>query len=47
MTSNKQENIKNAVDFIGVAAKKDAKVVGLPECFNSPYGVKYNINSKV
>jgi omega-amidase len=41
VTANKQENIKRAVEFIGIAAKNDAKVIALPECFNSPYGVKY------
>ena len=41
VTSNKQENIKRAVDFIGEAAKNEAKIISLPECFNSPYGVKY------
>ena len=41
MSSNKQENIRRAVELIGVAAKNNAKVISLPECFNSPYGVKY------
>ena len=41
VTSNKQENIKRAVEFIGEAAKNNAKIISLPECFNSPYGVKY------
>lgn len=39
--ANKQENIRRAVEFIGVAAKNNAKIVTLPECFNSPYGIKY------
>ena len=41
VSSNKQENIKRAVELIGVAAKNNAKIVSLPECFNSPYGVKF------
>lgn len=41
VTSNKQENIRRAVEFVAQAAKNDAKIVSLPECFNSPYGVKY------
>lgn len=39
--ANKQENVRRAVEKIGQAAKNNAKIVSLPECFNSPYGVKY------
>lgn len=39
--ANKQENIKRAVENIGIAARNDAKIISLPECFNCPYGVKY------
>ncbi|RNA03508.1 omega-amidase NIT2 [Brachionus plicatilis] len=41
VSSNKNENIKRAVEFISIAAKNNAKIISLPECFNSPYGVKY------
>lgn len=41
VTNNKQENIKRAIEYISVAAKNNAKIISLPECFNSPYGVKY------
>lgn len=41
VTANKQDNIRRAVEFIREAAKNDAKIISLPECFNSPYGVKY------
>jgi len=41
VTSNKQDNIRRACEFISLAAKNDAKIISLPECFNSPYGVKY------
>ncbi|CAF0782839.1 unnamed protein product [Brachionus calyciflorus] len=41
VSNNKQENIKRAVNFISIAAKNNAKIISLPECFNSPYGVKY------
>lgn len=39
--ANKQENVAKAVKLIGEAAKNNAKIVSLPECFNCPYGVKY------
>lgn len=39
--ANKQENIRRAVEKIGEAARNNAKIISLPECFNSPYGVKY------
>lgn len=37
-TVNKQDNLKNAVRLIGVAAKQGAQLLALPECCNSPYG---------
>lgn len=39
--ANKQENVRRAVESIRVAANNNAKIISLPECFNSPYGVKY------
>jgi len=39
--SDKSANLKNATKLIEDAAKAGAKVVGLPECFNSPYGLQY------
>ncbi|ESO89486.1 hypothetical protein LOTGIDRAFT_179029 [Lottia gigantea] len=39
--ASKVENVKNAVKFIKEAAGNGAKLVALPECFNSPYGTNY------
>lgn len=37
-TTNKDENVKRAIDLIRTAVKKhNARVVALPECFNAPY----------
>ncbi|KAK4526615.1 hypothetical protein GAYE_SCF26G4531 [Galdieria yellowstonensis] len=36
-TDNKEANIAKAVEAIEKAARKGAKLVVLPECFNSPY----------
>jgi omega-amidase len=41
VTKDKQHNIKNAVTKIRDAADKGAKLVVLPECFNSPYGSNF------
>ncbi|XP_059140518.1 omega-amidase NIT2-like isoform X2 [Physella acuta] len=38
---SKPENIAKACKFIQEASSAGAKVVTLPECFNSPYGTKY------
>jgi len=38
---NKTENISRAAAKISEAVDKGAKIVSLPECFNSPYGTKY------
>uniref|UniRef100_T1J3N0 omega-amidase n=1 Tax=Strigamia maritima TaxID=126957 RepID=T1J3N0_STRMM len=35
---NKSENLYRASKFIGEAVSNGAKVISLPECFNSPYG---------
>lgn len=37
----KDTNIASAVRLVTQAAEKGAKLVVLPECFNSPYGTKY------
>ncbi|KAM9171328.1 omega-amidase NIT2 [Pangshura tecta] len=37
----KSDNLNNACEFIRKATAQGAKVVALPECFNSPYGTKY------
>ncbi|UYV71482.1 NIT2 [Cordylochernes scorpioides] len=41
VTSNKQANLKNAWNLVQKAAENGAKLISLPECFNSPYGVNY------
>lgn len=39
---DKKENVSRALQFVRTAAcEKKAKVVSLPECFNSPYGTQY------
>ncbi|KAH0624995.1 hypothetical protein JD844_032979 [Phrynosoma platyrhinos] len=37
----KTDNLNRACGFIRTAAQQGAKLVVLPECFNSPYGTKY------
>ncbi|OMJ11121.1 Omega-amidase NIT2 [Smittium culicis] len=39
--SNKVTNITNARKMVMKASDEGAKLVVLPECFNSPYGTKY------
>ncbi|KAJ3336730.1 Omega-amidase NIT2-A [Kappamyces sp. JEL0680] len=41
VSSSKQANISRATELVKEAAQKGAKVVVLPECFNSPYGTSY------
>jgi omega-amidase len=41
VTANKSDNLARAAKLIREAASKGAKVVALPECFNSPYGTSY------
>ncbi|KAJ3293204.1 hypothetical protein HK104_004670 [Borealophlyctis nickersoniae] len=41
VTANKDANLKNARAKVLEASKKGAKVVVLPECFNSPYGTQH------
>ena len=41
VTADRAENVARAVVSIGKAAAAGAKLVALPECFNSPYGTKY------
>ena len=38
---NKVENIKKAITLIKKATENGSKVVALPECFNSPYGIQH------
>lgn len=38
---DKLENVKKAVSLIKKAAEKGSSLIVLPECFNSPYGLKY------
>ncbi|NXC75156.1 NIT2 amidase, partial [Anhinga anhinga] len=37
----KSDNLQRACGLVREASAKGAKVVALPECFNSPYGTKY------
>nr|CAB3264338.1 omega-amidase NIT2 [Phallusia mammillata] len=39
--TNKTENVKKACKLVKEAASKGAKLIALPECFNSPYGTQY------
>lgn len=39
--ADKQVNLSNATKLIEEAADNGAKLVALPECFNSPYGTKF------
>uniref|UniRef100_A0A8C0P9Q8 Omega-amidase NIT2 n=1 Tax=Canis lupus familiaris TaxID=9615 RepID=A0A8C0P9Q8_CANLF len=41
VSSIKSENLARACGLVREAARQGAKVVSLPECFNSPYGTKY------
>ncbi|XP_067595211.1 omega-amidase NIT2 isoform X5 [Pseudorca crassidens] len=41
VSSVKSDNLTRACGLIWEAAKQGAKIVSLPECFNSPYGTKY------
>ncbi|XP_049641569.1 omega-amidase NIT2, partial [Suncus etruscus] len=41
VSSIKSNNLIRACDLIREAATRGAKIVSLPECFNSPYGTKY------
>ena len=41
VTATKADNITRAAKLVKEAAQKGAKVVALPECFNSPYGTSY------
>ncbi|XP_046593978.1 omega-amidase NIT2-like isoform X2 [Neodiprion lecontei] len=38
VTDDKAINISRAISFVKQAKQRDADVVALPECFNSPYG---------
>lgn len=37
----KANNIERAVSYISKAKQNNADIVALPECFNSPYGIKH------
>ncbi|XP_030762381.1 omega-amidase NIT2 [Sitophilus oryzae] len=39
--TNRKENLENAEKLIKQAKNSGAKLVSLPECFNSPYGTKF------
>ncbi|XP_061484210.1 omega-amidase NIT2 isoform X2 [Rhineura floridana] len=41
VSAAKTENLNRACDLVKSAAGQGAKLVVLPECFNSPYGTKY------
>lgn len=38
---NKRANVEHAEELIESAVEKGAKVIALPECFNSPYGTQF------
>jgi omega-amidase len=40
--TSKPENLLRASKLIKEASDKGAKVIALPECFNSPYGIRNN-----
>lgn len=41
VTSSKAKNIEAAIEAIQSASKQGAKLIALPECFNTPYGTSY------
>jgi omega-amidase len=41
VTANKADNLSACTRLIKEAAQQGAKLVALPECFNSPYGVDF------
>lgn len=41
VTASKSDNLARAAKMIKDAAANGAKVIALPECFNSPYGTSY------
>lgn len=41
VTANKAQNLLRAKDKIKEAVSNGARIVALPECFNSPYGTQY------
>ena len=41
VSSNKAANLSRATEKIREASQNGAKLVSLPECFNSPYGTNY------
>lgn len=41
VNNSKSQNLVRAAAKVKDAAERGAKVVSLPECFNSPYGTKY------
>eukprot|EP00112_Aurelia_sp_Birch-Aquarium-sp1_P016652 Seg3796.1 transcript_id=Seg3796.1/GoldUCD/mRNA.D3Y31 product="Omega-amidase NIT2" protein_id=Seg3796.1/GoldUCD/D3Y31 len=41
VSANKAENLTRAKALVTKAAENGAKLVSLPECFNSPYGTQY------
>lgn len=39
--ANKQANLQHAADLVRSAANAGARLICLPECFNSPYGTQF------
>ena len=47
VTSDKAENVENAIKLVRTAKSNSAEIVVLPEIFNSPYGTSKLSNSKL
>ncbi|EDV26176.1 Omega-amidase NIT2 [Trichoplax sp. H2] len=41
VSTNKNDNLHRIHKFVREAAQQGAKLISLPECFNSPYGTKF------
>ncbi|XP_033362914.1 omega-amidase NIT2-like [Bombus vosnesenskii] len=39
----KRKNVERAVSYISSAKEHNADIIALPECFNSPYGIRNNL----
>ncbi|XP_033361897.1 omega-amidase NIT2-like [Bombus vosnesenskii] len=39
----KRKNVERAVSYISSAKEHNTDIIALPECFNSPYGIRNNL----